>query len=309
MSLRRSHGTPVERRIGPVAPRAMASSAVMTPTPWSRARKMGWPVSSSSYSSSRGAHRSSTRSTPSRQPSGRSAATPPGRMKLWFIRSPVIISSSRSVSSRSRQPNSIIDTAPRSRPLVARNSRCDDIRFSSQSSMRIHCARGGMSLVDAEQRLGREREHQLVEERRGVVHAGHVGGALEVGERLARLLHARVQVTDDRLAAQHRLAVELQHEPEHAVRGRVLRAHVEDHRLVLGELLVGQGRHLGLGHPQHRADLAHQLGGARALARRELLGSLVRPGGGVAGDGCHGVTPHHLAFCTPLNCTGIAPTG
>ena len=66
-------------------------------------------------------------------------------MKLWFIRSPVIISSSRSVSSRSRQPNSIIDTAPRSRPLVARNSKCDDIRLSSHSNMRIHCARGGMS--------------------------------------------------------------------------------------------------------------------------------------------------------------------
>ena len=88
--------------------------------------------------------------------------------------------------------------------------------------------------VDAEQLLGRQREDQLVGERRGVVHAGDVGAALQVGELLARLLHAGVQVADDRLAAQHGLALELQHQPQHAVGARVLRPHVDDHRLVLG---------------------------------------------------------------------------
>ena len=37
-----------------MAPRAIASWAVMTPTPCSRSRQIGWPVISMSYSSSRG---------------------------------------------------------------------------------------------------------------------------------------------------------------------------------------------------------------------------------------------------------------
>ena len=45
-----------------------------------RARQMGWPVMSMSNSCSRSGNVSSNRSTSSRQPSGRSAATPPGRM-------------------------------------------------------------------------------------------------------------------------------------------------------------------------------------------------------------------------------------
>ena len=116
-------------------------------------------------------------------------------------------------------------------PLVARNSRCDAIRFSSVSSIRIHVARGRQ--LDPEQLLGGQREHQLVEQRREVVHAGDVGAALQVGELLAGLLHAGVQVADDRLAPQHRLALELQHEAQHAVGARVLRPHVDDHRLVV----------------------------------------------------------------------------
>ena len=42
--------------------------------------------------------------TSSRQPAGRSAATPPGRMKLWFIRRPVTFWKKRRTISRSRQP-------------------------------------------------------------------------------------------------------------------------------------------------------------------------------------------------------------
>ena len=61
------------------------------------------------------------------------------------MRSPVTRSRKRNVSSRSRQPYSIIDTAPRSIPLVAMNSRCDEMRFISVMSMRIHVARSGIS--------------------------------------------------------------------------------------------------------------------------------------------------------------------
>ena len=80
MVRRRSQGTPVERRIGPVTDRASASSAEMLPTPSVRSRKMGWPVSSSSYSKVRASTVSQMMVTSSSQPSGRSAATPPGRM-------------------------------------------------------------------------------------------------------------------------------------------------------------------------------------------------------------------------------------
>jgi hypothetical protein len=134
--------------------------------------------------------------------------------------------------------------------------------------------------VDAEQRLGGQGEDQLVVERRRVVHAGDVRRALQVGERLAGLLHAGVQVADDRLGPQHRLALELEHEPQHAVRRRVHGAHVDDHRrlVVVGHLAGERGR-LGLGHPQHRADLAQDLAGVGPRAGPHLLGAL----GGVGG--------------------------
>ena len=40
----------------------------------------------------------------------------------------------------------IIDTAPTSMPLVAMNNRCELMRLSSASSMRIHVARSGISM-------------------------------------------------------------------------------------------------------------------------------------------------------------------
>ena len=89
-----------------------------------------------------------------------------------------------------------------------------------------------------------------------------------------------VQVADDRLAAQHRLALQLEHQAQHAVRRRVLRTHVDDHRLivvgVVGE--VAEQRGLGLAHAQHGADLAHQFGGGELAARLELLVALVGAG-------------------------------
>ena len=125
--------------------------------------------------------------------------------------------------------------------------------------------------VDTQQRLGGHREDQLVEERRQVVHAGDVGGTLEIGEVFAGLLHAGVQVADHGLAPQHRLALELDHDPQHAVGAGVLRPHVDDHRLVVGGLIVE-----GLGHTaQHGASFPAELGRARAVARLQLLRALV----------------------------------
>ena len=65
-------------------------------------------------------------------------------------------------------------------------------------------------------------------------HVLHPSRALHVGEVLARLLHAGVQVADDGLAAKHGFALQFQHQAQHAVGTGVLRAHVDDHGLILG---------------------------------------------------------------------------
>ncbi len=74
------------------------------------------------------------------------------------------------------------------------------------------------------------------------VHAGEVLGAvddrdvLEVGALLGELLLAAVQVADHRDDVLDELAVQRDHQAQHAVRGRVLRPHVDDD-LVEGEAL------------------------------------------------------------------------
>jgi hypothetical protein len=91
-----------------------------------------------------------------------------------------------------------------------------------------------------------------------------------------------VQVADDRLASQHGLALELQHEAQHPVRGRVLRPHVDDHRLILVGIVgqIAEHGRFGLGHPQHGADLAQQFLGREFTARAELLLAFVGAGHG-----------------------------
>ena len=112
-------------------------------------------------------------------------------------------------------------------PLVAWNSRCELMRLSSHMSMRIHT--GTLGNLDLQERLDGHGECELVEQRRRVVHAGDVGGALQVRERLSGLLHAGMEVADDGLAPQNGLGFHLEHQPQHAVGTRMLRSHVDDH--------------------------------------------------------------------------------
>ena len=53
------------------------------------------------------------------------------------------------------------------------------------------------------------------------------------------LLHAGVEVPNDRLGAEHGLALQLQHQAQHSVRGRVLRTHIDDHPLAVLDGFVG----------------------------------------------------------------------
>src|SRR5207245_11094706 len=75
---------------------------------------------------------------------------------------------------------------------------------------------------------------RLVEDRGQVVHARDERGALRPVAVLEVLLDAGVQVPDDRAGLGDGLAFEFQDQAQYAVRGGVLRAHVDDDPL-LGE--------------------------------------------------------------------------
>ena len=113
---------------------------------------------------------------------------------------------------------------------------------------------------DAEQLLHGQAVGRLVEERRQVVHPRHEGGALRPGPVLEVLLDAGVQIADAAAGLGDGLAVDLQDQPEHAVGGGVLGAHVDDDPLVVG--LHGGGRDLV---PVAAGDVVDgALGGLRA---------------------------------------------
>ena len=65
-------------------------------------------------------------------------------MNAWFIRRPVMSSSSFRTRSRSRKPTVITVRAPISMPPVASATMCELTRFSSISSTRITWTRSGI---------------------------------------------------------------------------------------------------------------------------------------------------------------------
>ena len=96
--------------------------------------------------------------------------------------------------------------------------------------------------LDAEQPLDRQAERHAVGLRAQVIHPlderDHLLPLLLFGG----FLDARVQVADRRRRREHGLAIELEHQPQHAVRAGVLRPHVDGHHFGLD-----------LGHLRHRA--------------------------------------------------------
>ena len=81
--------------------------------------------------------------------------------------------------------------------------------------------------VDAEQLLDREAEGVLLVHRRDVVEPVEIRDRLQVGLVLDQLLGAAMQQPDMRIDALDHLAVELQHQAQHAVRRRMLRPEVD----------------------------------------------------------------------------------
>ena len=100
----------------------------------------------------------------------------------------------------------------------------DAVQFGENDADRLRARRR----LDAEQFFDRQAVAEAVGDRGDVVHAVHVGGELLIGPVLAEFFNAAVQVADHAVRAEDLFAVELQDYAQHAVRGGVLRPHVQD---------------------------------------------------------------------------------
>ncbi len=162
--------------------------------------------------------------------------------------------------------------------------------------------------LDSQQLLHSQRVAELVVQRSQVVHAGDVGAALQVGERLGGLLHAGVEVADDGLDPPDDLAFELEVEPQYPVCRRMLGTHVDDHPLVVGYRIIDHEvvhdpRAALLDDPALGLVTLHDLG-ALVGARHDPVGFF---GAGHPEFGPRTVC-HHCTWWASLNCTGTAPT-
>src|SRR5437016_5042200 len=70
--------------------------------------------------------------------------------------------------------------------------------------------------------FGGQAERVLLIHRRDIVEPIEIGNRLQVGLVLDQLLGAAMQQADMRIDPLHHLAVELQHQPQHAMRGGML---------------------------------------------------------------------------------------
>ena len=155
----------------------------------------------------------------------------------------------------------------------------------------------GYFAVDSQQFFGGHGKNKFAVQWRQIIHARDVGATLHERERLARFFHSGMQVANDWLATQHCLALQFQHQTQHAVGAWVLRAHVDDHCLVFARVgsNVCQQRSVGLAHAQHRANFAQHFLRGQFATRTKFLVAFK----------CSGCCNGHDA--APLNCTGMRP--
>ena len=92
--------------------------------------------------------------------------------------------------------------------------------------------------LDAEKALHGEREGMLLIHRRDVIEPVEIRHRLQIGLVLDQLLGAAMQEADVRIDPLDHFPVELEHEAQHAMRGRVLRAEIDGEvaELVFGHL-------------------------------------------------------------------------
>ena len=129
---------------------------------------------------------------------------------------------------------------------------------------------------EVEQLLDREDVAVLHRQRRAVIEPVEIGQRLQIGLVLDQLLGAAVEQADVRIDPLDDLAVELHHHAQHAVRRRVLRAEVDR---VVGDDLVAGGRRLFESETAHGVQF--QMPGANVVA----------PPGPVSVSSAAGATP------------------
>ncbi len=128
---------------------------------------------------------------------------------------------------------------------------------------------------DAEQLLRAEREGVLHAHGRHVVEPVEIRHRLHVGLVLDQLLGAAMQQADMRVGTLHHLAVHLQDQAQHAVRGRVLRAEIDRVAVDLDRLgRFGPSGSIVSGHSRRSVRPRH---GGRGVDRRAHAGLPRRP--------------------------------
>ena len=97
-----------------------------------------------------------------------------------------------------------------------------------------------------QQLLHRQAESQVVGKRREIIHAVGEGDALGVSLAFEGFLEAGVQIADVVNGAHDGFAFEFQHQPQHPVRGGMLRAHAQDDPFFLARNSLQRYRHLAV---------------------------------------------------------------
>ena len=149
-----------------------------------------------------------------------------------------------------------LDEAPQDRgqaaeverhPAHEQGVRQDPVELARQHPDVLGAARH----LDVQEVLERHHRRPLAEQRADVLERVHLAVDVVVVRVLAQLLDAAVEVAEDRVEVDDLLAVDLEHDPQHAVRGRVLGPHVDEHlavaervelRLALGARRVRRDR-------------------------------------------------------------------
>jgi hypothetical protein len=134
----------------------------------------------------------------------------------------------------------------------------DSVQLHVDHSQVLRAAR----YLELDQALDRAAESLHLEEVGDVVHPFHERDDLPVGLVLAGFLDPGVQVADHRLEVPHQLSLELDHQPQHAVRGRMVRPDVDRHHLGLGLELDLRARQLLRGRRRRFLESAHTYPGA-----------------------------------------------
>ena len=93
----------------------------------------------------------------------------------------------------------------------------------------MYCARLGTSRP--EQFFDRQAVGQIVRQRRKIIHAVGNRDGLRIGQRFGGFFDSRVQISDIHVRLDDGFPIQFEQHAQHAVRGRVLGAHVEDHGL------------------------------------------------------------------------------